>query len=350
MLALQEERFKNGEKHLSQFDMCKLITSLKQEEEYKWLNEVSNTSLQLECRDLNHAYQNFFKKISKKPTFKKKNKAKNAYPVSSSKERFWIDANQQMHIQKVGTVKYTTDFELPTLHSEKFQNVRITFTGDERWIVSFGLEEEVLTPPLSSDSMGIDLGIKETATVSFGDQTLTFHNINKSKQIRELDKKIKHTQRSFSRKLESNKQGNKIVYTENMKREKKKLQALYKRRTDIINNYNHQMTHKLVSLLPSHIVMEDLNVSGMMKNRHLAKAIANQKFFAIRQMMTYKAARLSIPIYFADRFYPSSKTCSVCGSIHKNLKLSDRTFICPECGASLDRDLNAAINLARYKV
>lgn len=205
-------------------------------------------------------------------------------------------------------------------------------------------------PERSEYSMGIDLGIKETATVSSGDQSLVFHNINKSKQIRDIDKKIKHTQRSISRKYETNKQGNKFVKTNNIVREENKLRALYSRRNGIMKNFLHQMTHQLVSLLPDHIVMEDLNVSGMMKNRHLAKAIAQQNFFTIRSMMSYKAERLSIPIYFVDRFYPSSKTCSACGCIKHDLKLSDRVFNCSDCGASLDRDLNAAINLARYAV
>lgn len=142
MFALQEERFKNGEKHLSHFEMCGLLTNLKKQEEYLWLGNISISSLQLECRDLDFAYKQFFKKISKKPTFKKKKKAKNSFPVSSEQRTFWIDDNKKMHIAKIGQMKYKTDFDLPLNHSEKFQNVRITFTGDGKWICSFGLEEE----------------------------------------------------------------------------------------------------------------------------------------------------------------------------------------------------------------
>jgi putative transposase len=198
--------------------------------------------------------------------------------------------------------------------------------------------------------MGIDLGIKETMTVAYGDEQIVFHNINNSKTIRNLKKQMKHLQRSISRKYEANKQGKKYIKTKNIERLEDRLRKMYARLTNILTNYIHQCTHKLVSLLPCKVVMEDLNVQGMMKNKHLSKAIQEQCFFEIIRQMKYKCEWNGIPFYQVDRFYPSSKTCSCCGHIRKDLKLSDRTYICPECGLVIDRDINAAINLQRYEV
>ena len=198
--------------------------------------------------------------------------------------------------------------------------------------------------------MGIDLGVKETAIVAFGNEKIIFHNINKSKKVQDLIKKKKRLQRSVSRKYEMNKQGNKYIKTKNIIKEEEKIRKIWHRLNGIRQNYNHQMTAKLVNLLPAQIVVEDLNVAGMMKNKHLAKAIQEQSFYEIIRQIEYKCKFNNIPFYKADRFYPSSKTCSNCGNIKKDLKLSDRTYVCPECGLVIDRDYNAALNLQRYKV
>lgn len=198
--------------------------------------------------------------------------------------------------------------------------------------------------------MGIDLGVKETAVVAFGDEKIIFHNINKSKKVKDLIKKKKKLQRSISRKYEANKQGEKYIKTNNIIREEKKFRKICYKLNGIRSNYNHQITSKLVKLFPSQIVIEDLNIAGMMKNKHLARAIQEQSFYEIIRQLEYKCKFNNIPLYRADRFYPSSKTCSKCDNIKKDLKLSDRTYVCPECGLVIDRDYNAALNLQRYKV
>lgn len=346
MLDLQEKRYKNGEKHLSGFDMIRCLTPLKNENDKLWLKEVSNTSLQIICSDLAKAYDRFFNKQCQLPKFKSRKHSKASFPTRYN--ALWF-SESLVNIEKIGKVKYKTNYNIPCGKGNKFTNPRIS-NIDDKWILSFGMECENQTPVLTDKPMGIDLGIKETMTVAYGNEVIIFHNINKSKTIRTIKKRMKHLQRSISRKYEANKQGNKFIKTKNIERLEKRLQKMYARLKNIRNNYNHQCTSRLVSLLPCKVVMEDLNVQNMLKNRHLSNAIYEQCFFEIIRQMKYKCEWNSIPFYQVDRFYPSSKKCSQCGYIKADLKLSERTYICPECGNVIDRDLNAAINLQRYAV
>lgn len=347
MLALQNERYNNGEKHLSAFDMNNALAPLKKQEGFEWLTEVSNAMLCRSCADLADAFQRFFKKTSKHPKFKSRKKAKRGFPVRCNKGAIWFDESYA-HIERAGKLKYKTDFAIPLGRDMKFSNARISYI-DGKWMLSFGIECENQAVELNEYRMGIDLGIKELATVSYGDESLVFHNINKSHRIRTIKRNIRMLQRRISRKYEQNKQGNKFVKTCNIERCEEKLRRMHARLSNIRNNYIHQTTHKLVSILPNTVVMEDLNVQGMMKNRHLSKAIAEQCFYEFIRQMKYKCEWLGIKFVQVDRFYPSSKTCSCCGSVKSDLKLSDRTYVCSECGFTIDRDLNAAINLMRYE-
>lgn len=343
MLNLQQEKRKNGEKHLSHFDMCKIITTLKQNEEFKWLYEVSNGSLQNVCGDLAKAYNKFFNKQVKHPKFKSKKKSKPNFPLNNAGKSFYFK-DDKVIISKIGKVKYKTNYDIPQGRDIKFTNPRISYVNN-KWIVSFGLECENQTPELTDKSMGIDLGVKELAIVAFGNEKIIFHNINKSKKIKDLEKKIKYLQKSISRKYRTNGNWNK---SNNIIKLESKLHKLQSHLTNIRRNYTHQTTHYLVSLLPKRVVMEDLNVSGMMKNKHLSKSIQQQGFYEFIRQMKYKCEWNGIEFIQADRFYPSSKTCSCCGNIKKDLKLSDRVYICLKCKNVIDRDFNAAINLSRY--
>lgn len=346
MLAKQEELYAAGEKHLSAFSMIKLLTPLKNDGEHGWLYDVSNTSLQIACQDLQKAYDKFFKKISGFPKFKSRKRSKPSYPVCA--DRFYFVDNKTVQIQKLGKVRYKTDFSLPHGTEYKFSNPRITYRNG-KWLLSFGMECENQTPKLTDMSMGIDLGIKDLAIAECNGQ-IVFHNINKSKKMKELRKKQKHLQRSISRKYEANKQGNKYIKTKNIERLENKLRKLYCHISNIRQNYIHQCTHALVSLLPSRVVMEDLNITGMMKNRHLARAIQEQCLYEFIRQMRYKCEWNGIEFVQANRFYPSSKTCSCCGNVKRDLKLSDRTYKCDICCLTIDRDYNAAINLSKYAI
>ena len=346
MLAKQEELYKQGEKHLSAFDMMNLLTPLKKQEEYLWLKEVSNTSLKDICRDLDKAYKMFFKKTSGFPKFKSRKKSKPNFPIRTDTVYFKND--KVLNMEKIGKVRYKTDFVFEYGRNAcKFTNARVSYING-KWMLSFGMECENQARELNDVSMGIDLGVKDLAIVEYNGEPLVFRNINKSRQMRELGKRTKHLQRSISRKYEANRDGKKYNKTKNIERQEERLRKLYARQSNIRRNYIHQTTHKLVSLLPKRIVMEDLNVQGMMKNRHLSKAVQEQCFYEFIRQMEYKCAWNGIEFIKADRFYPSSKTCSRCGCIKKDLKLSDRTYHCPDCGLVIDRDYNAAINLSRY--
>ena len=347
MLELQESRYKNGESHLSAFGMNYLITPLKKEPDKEWLKEVSTASLKLECGDVANAYQGFFKSGKWHPKFKSRRKAKPAYPVRCDSVWFSQDL---VAIEKVGKVRFRSDRSFPQGRGHKFSNVRLSFING-KYILSFGMECENQTPILNGFSMGIDLGIKELAVVACGDKQMVFHNINKSRKMRDLDKRIKHAQRSVSRKYEAaKKRTGRYEKSRNIEREENNLRNLHARKANIRQNYLHQTTHALVSELPKTVVMEDLNVSGMMKNRHLSKAVSEQGFYEFIRQMKYKCEWNGIEFIQVDRFYPSSKTCSHCGNVKRDLKLSDRTYACPVCGLTIDRDYNAAINLMRYAV
>lgn len=346
MLDLQIKRYENGEKHLSAFDMNKLITVIKKEKELNWLSKIASHTLYRSCADLHIAYDRFFKKTNGFPKFKSRKKSKSSFPLCDSLGKTWF-SQDCVNIQRVGKVKYKTNYDIPLGNKQKFINPRVSYTANGKWILTVSIECESQAPILTENLMGIDLGIKELAVVSYGKECIKFHNINKSKRLKQLNRKLKHLQRNLARKYRKNVSYNE---TNNIRKEKEKIKRLYYRISNIRKNYLHQATHKLISLLPKRIVMEDLNISGMMKNHHLAKAIQEQCLYEFRRQMEYKCQWNDIEIVFAGRFFPSSKTCSNCGSYKKELKLSDRVFVCEDCGNVIDRDYNAAINLMRYKV
>lgn len=345
MLDLQIRRRENGEKHLSGFDMIKLLTPLKREEEYVWLKEVSNTSLQRTCSTLASDYDGFFRKRSGFPKFKSRKRSKPSFPVRSETIYF---TDHTVQIEKFGMVKYKSDFQFPQGTRHKFSDARISFING-KYMLSFGMECENQALHLTDQKVGIDLGIKELAVVACDDEQFVFGNINKSRKVRALKRKLKHTQRTISRKYEASKaRTGKYEKTRNIEREEDKARKLHTRLTNIRHNHLHQTTAKIISLLPVRVTMEDLNVIGMMKNRHLSKAIAEQCFYEFIRQMRYKCEWNGIEFVQVPRTYPSSKTCSCCGTVKRDLKLSVRTYVCHDCGLTIDRDYNAAINLMRY--
>jgi putative transposase len=308
-------------------------------------------------KDANLALQRYFKGISGKPKFKSRHRSKISFYVNYES---LVRKPNGFHGEKIGFVK--TAAPLPKIpKGKKYANPHISFDG-RYWYLSVGYEVQQEETELTGGSLGIDLGIKSLAIVSNEDATEThfYKNINKSAEVRRLEKKLKREQRKASRKLESNiKSHDKnrhpiwirpLRECRNLDKQNKKIQLIHKRLTDIRNNHLHQTTSEIVKTKPSQIVMEDLNVKGMMKNKHLSEAIAKQKFYEFKRQIQYKAEMYGIKVIEVDRFYASSKTCSHCGNVKKDLKLSDRIYVCPVCGAKLDRDLNAAINLANYKM
>lgn len=341
MIDLQLKARINKEKYISKFNMIRLLTPLKKLTDFYWLNEVSNTSLQIICSDVHQAFTNYFQKRNNYPKFKSKHKSKAIFPVCAN--RFYF-TDKYVKIQKCGLVKYKTDFDIPIGNNIcKFINPRISYIN-EKWLLTFNVEYENQVQELNDFSMGIDLGIKELAVVSCNNQQFVFHNINKSKKMRDIKKKIQTVNRNMARKFTINGK----QYSHNYEKERLKLRKLYARQTGIRDNYLHQTTRKLVNMKPKRVVMETLNVANMVKNKYLSSSIWEQKFYTFIQFMKYKCEDMGIEFIQVDRFYPSSKTCSCCGNIKKNLKLSDRTYKCECCGLEIDRDLNAARNLEKY--
>lgn len=326
------ELYEQGEKY-NISNVSKEFTQLKKNEEFKWLNEISSMSMIASIRNLDKAFKSFFKKIGKYPKFKTKRKSKQSFYVRH--DSLYFEGNI-CNIEKIGKVKFKTSYNIPIC---KYSNP----------YCSFGVEVEENQTILNQDlSIGIDLGIKDLATVNVLDKPIK--NINKTKKVRAIKKRLKRLQRKVSKKYEMNKDGKKFVKTNNIVKLEKQIKLLYRKLTNIRNNHLHQTTNTIVKLNPYRVVMEDLNVSGMMKNKHLSEAIAEQKFYEFIRQMKYKCEFNGIEFIQADRFYPSSKTCSCCGSLKSDLKLSDRVYRCDECGLEIDRDKNASINLANYKI
>ncbi|WP_460266746.1 RNA-guided endonuclease InsQ/TnpB family protein [Clostridium perfringens] len=319
-------------------DKKKIITQLKKSE-LSWLNEVSNNVSKQAVKDACNAYKRFFKGLSDKPRFKSRKNSKKSFYNDNIKLK--VKENRLVNIEKVGWIK--TNEQLPI--GVKYSNPRISY-DNKYWYISVGIEQEQIKEDLTDVSLGIDLGLKDLAICSDG---TVFKNINKSNVVSKIEKRLKRLQKQVSRKYEKNKKGKEYVKTKNIIKLEKNIQQIHRRLANIRNNYLHESTTSIVKTKPYRVVVEDLNVKGMMKNKHLSDSIRKQGFYEFKRQLEYKCKFRGIKLVVADRFYPSSKTCSQCGEIKKDLKLSDRIYKC-SCGLVIDRDLNASINLSRYKL
>lgn len=348
-LAKNNEDYQNGIKYPGHFGMNYQLIELKHSEGYEWLNDIAFYSLNATLGDLDKAYKNFFRNVKKGktpgfPKFKSKKHCKFNYPCGGKSFHLKDD---KFNIPNIGKVKFKSDYNFT---DGKFTNPRISYhKATNKYFLSFGVEVENQNHTLNDYSVGIDLGVKELAVIAYDDNSKFYHNINKSSKMKNLERRLKTLQRSISRKYEANKQGNKFIKTRNIVKAELETLRLHNKISNIRDNYIHQITSEIIKLLPKRVVMEDLNVTGMMKNKHLSKSIQQQCFNKFISYMKYKCELNGIEFIQVDRFYPSSKTCSSCGCINKHLKLKDRTFICPDCGSIIDRDLNAAINLSNYQ-
>ena len=349
-LEQEQQNYKNGGKFLSDMDLRKEFTKMKQMQEYTWLNDVSNNVAKQAIKDACNAYKRFFKGLAKFPKFKSKKKSTPSFyqdnvRIQFSKTHVKVEkftASKKKNKQKLNWIRLAEQGRVPI--GCKYSNPRIKFDGLNWWI-TVGIEyPDPVAIVSENEGVGIDLGIKDLAICSDGNK---YKNINKSNSIKNLEKKKRRLQRSISRSYEKNKKGKEYCKTNNVIKKEKLLLKLYHRLTNIRQNYLHQTTSEIIKREPSFICIEDLNVSGMMKNRHLAKAVQEQCFYEFRRQIEYKSTQNSIPVIIADRFFPSSKLCSCCGMIKKDLKLSDRIYKC-ECGNVIDRDYQAALNLKRY--
>ena len=348
-LAREKENYEKVGKFISDTELRKEFTRLRNSDEYAWLLKISNNVTKQAIKDACIAYKNFFKGLQKYPRFKSKKKSMPKFYQDNIKIQFsdthvkfeGFSASKKANKQKLNWVRLAEHGRIPT--DTKYMNPRISFDGLNWWI-SVCIEFPDCKESLNGDGIGIDLGIKDLAICS---DTNKYRNINKSQSVKKLEKRKRRLQRSVSRKYEHNKKEGKYCKTHNIVKNEKLLLKVNHRLTNIRKNYLNQSTSEIVNRKPRFICIEDLNVSGMMKNRHLAKAVQDQGFFEFRRQLEYKCNDNGIQLIVADRFYPSSKLCSCCGRIKKDLKLSDRTYRC-ECGNVIDRDFQAALNLRAY--
>ena len=344
-------------KYISDGEVRKYINNVLKKTTHTWLKEVGSNVMKQGVKDANIALQNFFKHNKGYPKFKSKKRSKPSFYVNYDSIKRLPKGFQG---ERLGYVR--TKESLPKIgKNQKYRRPRITYDG-KFWFLSVSFEVSRVDTKLSDNRLGIDLGIKELAVVSNQDGIMVkkYHNINKTYEVKRLDRKLKREQRKFSRKILMNTShytnNGRPVYIKdlesckNIQKQKGVIQRLYRRLLNIRNNYLHQTTTEIVKTKPSQIVLEDLNVMGMMKNRHLSKSISDSKWSEFRRQIEYKAELYGIGVVVVDRFYPSSKTCSCCGNVKKDLKLSDRVYRCDCCGNIIDRDINASINLANYNI
>nr|DAR91011.1 MAG TPA: endonuclease [Caudoviricetes sp.] len=362
-LGYNQEKYKEWledntkERFVKESEVRKYINNVLKKTTHTWLKDVSSNVMKQGVKDASDSLHRFFNKVSSYPKFKSKKRSKPSFYVNYETLKRIPNG---FHGEKIGVVK--TRESLPKIpRGEKYVNPRITYDG-KFWYLSVGYKVKIKQVKLADDKIGIDVGLKDLATVSNTDTSYIkkYRNINKGYRIKLLEKRLKRSQRKLSRKILNNIESysnNRIpTYTRplsccsNIQKQKHIIQILYRKITNIRDNYIHQVTTEIVKNKPSRIVLEDLNIKGLMKNRHLSKSISNSKWNEFRRQIEYKAELYGIEVVISDRFYPSSKTCHTCGHVKRDLKLSDRTYRCVKCGNVVDRDINASINLARYQI
>ena len=310
-----------------------------------WIREVYSKAVKKSIEDGCTAFTRFFKHQSDFPKFKKKGKSDvKMYFVRNNPKDCQCERHR-LKIPTLGWVRIKEKGYIPTTKDGYMIRSGTVSVKAGRFYVSVLVEiPDVNIDNNSNEGIGIDLGLKDLAIVSNGK---TYRNINKSAGLKKLEKQLIREQRSLSRKYENLKKGE-STQRANIQKQKLKVQKLHHKMDNIRTDYINKTIAEIVKTKPSYITIEDLNVKGMMKNRCLSKAVASQKFYEFRTRLKAKCDENGIELRVADRFYPSSKTCHHCGSVRKNLKLSDRIYRC-ECGYVADRDLNAALNLKDAK-
>ncbi len=358
-IARNKEIYEREGKFVSGMDFSKWLNNeyIPNNQEMKWIKEVSSKATKQAIMNGDKAFRDFFKKAKGFPRFKKKkNQDVKAYFPKNNKTD-WTLERHRVKIPTLGWIRLKEFGYIPVNSivksgtvSQKADRYYVSILVEERDIKISNSNTGMKISNTNNEGLGIDLGIKEFAVCSDG---IKFKNINKTSIIKKVEKKLKREQRKLSRKYESLKIRNKKekggnVTRQNIQKQIVKVQKLHQRLTNIRTDYINKIVSSIIKQKPSYITIEDLNVKGMMKNKHLSKAIASQKFFEFKTKLMSKCKQNDVELRIVDRFYPSSKTCSQCGEIKKDLKLSDRVYKC-SCGFVIDRDLNASINLRNAK-
>ena len=348
-IKYNQEQYKLGNKFISANDFSKYLNNiyLPNNPDKRWIKDVSSKSVKQAMTYGEKAFKRFFKGLSSFPIFKKKGRNElGAYFVKNNKKDFEF----YRHKIKIPTLKFVRVKEYGYIPKNvNIKSGTITKIVDKYFLsLIIEIEDTIKVTNTNTKGLGIDLGIKDTAICSDG---RVFKNINKTIKIKKLKKKLKREQRKMSRSIEYSKSKKiKLRELKNFNKKKLKVQKLFYRLNCIRDDYNNKMVNEITRAKLKYITIEDLKVSNMIKNKHLSKAIQEQNFYSIRTKLINKCKERNIELRLVDIFYPSSKTCSCCGSVKKDLKLNDRIYKCYNCGLEMNRDYNASINLEKAKV
>ena len=349
-ISENQKAYKNDMPFITAFSFSKWLNNefIPNNPDYLWIKGVSSKSVKQSIVYAERAFKKFFKKESKFPRFKKKNKSNvKMYFVKNSKSDCLCERHR-IKIPTLGWIKLKEKGYIPTSKDDYVvKSGAISYKAGRYYISCLVDIKELPKQDLNSFGLGIDLGLEKFAVISNGD---VYKNINKTNKIKQLEKKLRREQKCLSRKYEQLKNNKKGESThKNIQKQKLKVQKIHLKLSNIRTDYINKIINELVKTKPAYITIEDLNISGMMKNKYLSKSISNQKFYEFRQKLFNKCNFYGIELRIADRFYPSSKICHKCGNIKKDLKLSDRIYKCSACGEIIDRDLNASLNLRDTK-
>ena len=357
-LAENQKQYKETQKFVSANTFSKWLNNefIPNNEYYNWIKEVSSKSVKKSLINAERAYKNFFKGQTKFPKFKqKKNNDVKMYFVKTDAKAIIHCERHKIKIPTLGWIKLKEKGYIPTNpDTHTIKSGTVSYRAGRYYVSVLVEEKETEKPQLNDIGIGIDLGLKDFAILSNGK---TYKNINKTQKIRKLEKSLKRQQRKLSGKYEHGKQNKNsckekggTVTQPNINKQVLKVQKLHQRINNIRTDYINKVVSEIAKTKPSYITIEDLNVSGMMKNRHLSKSVKDQSFFEFRTKLTAKCKQYGIELRIVNKFYPSSKTCHNCGHKKSDLKLSDRIYVCPVCGYMKDRDYNAALNLRDAEV
>lgn len=346
-IAYNKELYENNKEFMSgkSFSVWLNNEYIPNNPDKQWIKEVSSKSVKKSIENGCTAFLNFFKHKTEYPKFKKKDSSNIKMYFVKDNKTDCLSERHKIKIPTLGWVRLKEKGYIPTSKDGFIiKSGAISYKAGKYYISVLINMPEQNRQVNNNSGIGIDLGLKEFAICSDGS---IYQNINKTNNIKKVEKKLKREQRKLSRKVITNKKGESTQ--NNFVKQKLKVQKLYQRLTNIRTDYLNKTINSIVKTKPSFIVIEDLNVSGMIKNRHLSKAVAQQKFFEFRTKLISKCKENNIELRIVDRWYPSSKLCHNCGHIKKDLKLKDRTYICSECGYTKDRDFNASLNLRDAK-
>ena len=352
-LAHNKELYDKGEKFMSAKSFSVWLNNeyIPDNQDKSWIKEVSSKAAKQSLENANRAFSRFFKGQSGFPRFKKKsNQDVKMYFVKTDAKAVIRCERHRIKIPTLGWVRLKEKGYIPTTKQGYVIKSGTVSCKAGRYYVSVLIDvPDTEKTRLNDFGLGIDLGVKEFAVISDG---VIKKNINKTAKLKKLEKKLKRNQRCLSRKYEDLKKRNNKMKGEatrqNIQKQVLKVQKLHHRIDNIRTDYINKTIAEIVKTKPSYITIEDLNVKGMMKNRHLSKAVASQKFYEFRTKLEKQCKESGIELRIVDRFYPSSKLCHCCGFIKKDLKLSDRIYKC-DCGYKCDRDFNASLNLRDAK-